>query len=554
MSKIFSTFFLLIINFIIKFPFFLSELSEHTVQEYYGGLKINGNNENSENKETNDCLCDIDLNSCDNFCCCDNDCHEDAIKDWRDHHQCIDEKDSIGIFSDRCIDHNLIMSYARKNRRRGLNIESQTEDVPDKKATIENFCYSIDNSKKMTKGNKFDYNENDINFTKINEYISNLTEDNSNNNNENNLIRNLEYINQSISNNYINISQNLTLLFGSTCQQSKKAEMLVSESYSCFMNKNNKDENKQFINESYLSNMSINNINCSINKRYSIVNGLLKTKSPETTTKCDKDIAEVEYIIIMEEKKYLIKNCFINIVCLDSIDKEYIFKNSIKFAKDNEKLPYRYSGNGGYLNNYPLKICDNANCFNEYFIVGKDKDSDGNCRDDDNLKDYLYFSDVPIYFNQDYSYSCKIVDPSDPSKIKETTLYKKIHNITKIGKYGSSSNKNAGNSEDWISLNKNENTYNNEDIIIMNIYIGTYQTGYYSHKYIHEAELVYEKNPEQNWEQNSEKYLSFKVKFIDLDGREDNNKIYNRQPSLPTFVPSIPEDILDPLIKSEVDK
>ena len=118
MSKIFSTFFLLIINFIIKFPFFLSQLSEHTVQEYYGGLIIDGNNENNENKETNECLCDIDLNSCDNFCCCDNDCHEDAIKEWRAHHQCIDEKDSIGIFSDRCIDHNLIMSYARKNRRR----------------------------------------------------------------------------------------------------------------------------------------------------------------------------------------------------------------------------------------------------------------------------------------------------------------------------------------------------------------------------------------------------------------------------------------------------
>ena len=539
MSKIFSTFFLLIINFIIKFPFFLSQLSEHTVQEYYGGLIIDGNNENNENKETNECLCDIDLNSCDNFCCCDNDCHEDAIKDWRDHHQCIDEKDSIGIFSDRCIDHNLIMSYARKNRRRGLNIESQTEDVPDKKATIENFCYSIDNSKKMTKGNKFDYNENDINFTKINEYISNLTEDNSNNNNQNNLIRNLEYINE--RNNYINISQSyLTLLSGSTCQPSKKAEMLVSESYSCLMNKDNK--NKQLIKE------SINNNNCLINNTYSIVNGLLNTMTPKTNTKCDKNIVEVEYIIEMKEKEYSINNCFINIVCLEDSQDEYIFKNSIKFIKENEKLlPYRYSGNGGYLNNYPLKICDDISCFNEYFIVGKK--SNGDCRHNDNLKDYLYFSDVPIYFNQDYSYSCKL----NGLEIKETTLYKKIHNIIKIGKYGSSSNKNAGSSEDWISLNKS--AYIDEDIIIMNIYIGTYQTGYYSHKYIHEAELVYENNSEQNSVQNLEKdYLSFKVKFIDLDGREDNNNTYNRQPSLPTFVPSIPEDILDPLIKSEVDK
>ena len=536
MSKIFSTFFLLIINFIIKFPFFLSELSEYSVQEYYGGLKITGNN---ENKEINECLCDIDLNSCDNFCCCDNDCHEDAIKDWRAHHQCIDEKDSIGIFSDRCIDHNLIMSYARKNRRRGLNIESQTEDVPDKKATIENFCYSIDNSKKMTKGNKFDYNENDINFTKINEYISNLTEDNSNNNNQNNLIRNLEYINE--RNNYINISQSyLTLLSGSTCQPSKKAEMLVSESYSCLMNKDNK--NKQLIKE------SINNNNCLINNTYSIVNGLLNTMTPKTNTKCDKNIVEVEYIIEMKEKEYSINNCFINIVCLEDSQDEYIFKNSIKFIKENEKLlPYRYSGNGGYLNNYPLKICDDISCFNEYFIVGKD--SNGDCRHNDNLKDYLYFSDVPIYFNQDYSYSCKL----NGLEIKETTLYKKIHNIIKIGKYGSSSNKNAGSSEDWISLNKS--AYIDEDIIIMNIYIGTYQTGYYSHKYIHEAELVYENNSEQNSVQNLEKdYLSFKVKFIDLDGREDNNNTYNRQPSLPTFVPSIPEDILDPLIKSEVDK
>ena len=43
-----------------------------------------------------------------------------------------------------------------------------------------------------------------------------------------------------------------------------------------------------------------------------------------------------------------------------------LFSNEriIPFSQ-NGKIPYRKSGNGGYLNNFPLKIYDNKTIFNE---------------------------------------------------------------------------------------------------------------------------------------------------------------------------------------------
>ena len=145
MKSTFSLCFILLFNFIIKFPLYSSE----DVLDYYTGEKKE--NEDNDSEEPNDCICDTNIGSCDKLCCCDKDCHEEAIREWRDRHKCIDEQDTVGIFADRCIDQHLVVF---SNNRRGLKKENQSEDIPNRDATINNYCYSMDNSGKMTKNIK----------------------------------------------------------------------------------------------------------------------------------------------------------------------------------------------------------------------------------------------------------------------------------------------------------------------------------------------------------------------------------------------------------------
>ena len=86
----------------------------------------------------------------------------------------------------------------------------------------------------------------------------------------------------------------------------------------------------------------------------------------------------------------------------------------------------------------------------------------------------------------------------------------------------------------------------------MNISIRTKKIGKYSHKYISNAtmEVYYDGN-----ENDKKDTYMFKLQYIDYSlNEEDSETIYNKLPPYPTFVPKIPDDILDPLINSDVDK
>ena len=246
----------------------------------------------------------------------------------------------------------------------------------------------------------------------------------------------------------------------------------------------------------------------------------------------------------MKKTEFKINSCKINIVCSNK-NVFYNFKNSVIFSNI-DKIPYRFSGNGGYLNNFPLKVYAEKNekemVFNEFYIVGRNKD--GNCRNDSEIYNYLYNYDKPLYFNQDYSYSCKL----NNLKIIDTTLYKKLRKIRKIGKYGSSSYKNAlENNNDWLNVTINPPN-EDEKHIIMKIYVGKKKTGLYSHKYIHNVSFTSKKS-------TTDDTLVFEVKFEDLEKKyESNDAKYKEVPSIPLFTPKIPQDLLDPLFTSEVDK
>jgi hypothetical protein len=305
-------------------------------------------------------------------------------------------------------------------------------------------------------------------------------------------------------------------------------------------------------NLNYIKFETINNNNCSIINRYCIQdNGLLNTTSDINDNICEnKKIVEVEFLLKLKGAK--IEDCFVNIVSINKDDYK-IFKNSVVFVQDGDKIPYRYSGNGGYLNNFPLKIYseNKKKVYNEFYIVGRDnqndeEDNQNKCRDDQNIYHYLYNIDKPIYFKQDYSYSCKL----NKKTPKETTLYKKILEITKIAKYGSSSYINADKEDnpDWITVDKSN--WNEDDKhIIMNIYIKKKKQGFHSFKII--DKVIIRSSSELNNIEDPE--LKFDIKFEDSDD-ENNETKYNKEPEKPLFIPNIPEDILDPLFYSDVDK
>lgn len=553
-------------NFILLFILIISILCEINEEDYklfyYGNIievKDHGNS-------PNDCLCDI-TSSCDYLCCCDKeDCPPDAIKSWRKYSKCIDEKDTMGIFADRCVDFNLFsfkkQLYENKIRRRGLHLEKQTEDIYGLKGTITNFCFSIDNSGKMKKTLlSFD----DLvkrGFKKIDNEISTISdkiinkdaknkgfnvlkendEENINNRNINN--RNI-YHNGPSNNYYFKNSNYFSLYSGSNCQNSKNVEILKSENYSCSKSIKITEKNLESINLIYNATEEKNEVKCSRGNKYFINDDGIFNSKANNNENCDK-IVEVEFLLEMKGTELKINSCKFNIVCTK---KDYnIFKNSVIFS-NTEGIPYRFSGNGGYLNNFPLKVFAEKNgaekkVFNEFYIVGRKEN--GNCRDDNDFYNYLYNYDKPLYFNQDYSYSCKL---ENTQNINETTLYKKLKKIIKIGKYGSSSYKNANgdNNNDWLNVTINPPN-KDEKHIIMKIYVGKKKTGLYSHKYIHNVSFTSKKS-------TTDDTLVFEVKFEDLEKKyESNDAKYKEVPSIPLFTPKIPQDLLDPLFTSEVDK
>ena len=528
---------------------------------FYGGKQIKVQaNENPPN----DCLCDI-TSSCDYLCCCDKeDCPPDAIKSWRKYSKCIDEKDTMGIFADRCVDFNLFsfkkQLYENKIRRRGLHLEKQTEDIYGLKGTITNYCFSIDNSGKMKKTllsfddlvkrgfKKIDNEISTISDKIINKEAKNKgfnvlkenDEENINNRNINN--RNI-YHNGPSNNYYFKNSNYFSLYSGSNCQNSKNVEILKSENYSCSKSIKITEKNLESINLIYNATEEKNEVKCSRGNKYFINDDGIFNSKANNNENCEK-IVEVEFLLEMKGTELKINSCKFNIVCTK---KDYnIFKNSVIFS-NTEGIPYRFSGNGGYLNNFPLKVYAEKNgegkVFNEFYIVGRNED--GKCRNDTDIYNYLYNYDKPLYFNQDYSYSCKL----DNLKLKETTLYEKLTKIRKIGKYGSSSYKNANgdNNNDWLNVTINPPN-DKETHLIMKIYVGKKKTGLYSHKYIHNV-LFTSKNT------TTDGTLVFEVKFEDLEKKyESNDAKYKEVPSIPLFTPKIPQDLLDPLFTSEVDK
>ena len=542
----FFSFLLIIFIFIVNLSFFVCG---NTLMDYFSGEEITENTE-GEFQEQNNCLCDTDPKICDEYCCCDEECPKKAIEDWRDYAKCIDEKDTVLNFADRCIDQNLVFRY---NKQRGLRNSTQTEDIIGKDGTINNYCYSMDNARKeisdstsstndTERSNKISKKIDELFFNDNNEYSENEESDGTNGI----TIKNKKSTRSLDDDNLLFIkSGKFSLFSGVICSNTKNVEFLVPENHTCL--KERDDKIKDFLNKRDDIILEVDDKEYTFKEIKSYEynsNGLLDVSITKdyTNAKC---ILEVEFVVNLKQTG----EGFINIVFTNtdiSIKNYYTFKNSIFFT-NTEKLPYRYSGNGGYINGFPLKIYysdisdkDALKIFNEFYIVGREKD--GKCRFDNDVNNYLYYYDAPILFNKNFTYSCK---KNDQNKIlHDTTLFKKIRNIRKVAKYGSSSYKSIDNTPDWINITVNPKSFPDDcNTISMNIFIGTNVTGIYSHKYVYDVDISCK-------EKGNTENFKLEVLYFDLEA----NHIYDKEPDIPTFVPRIPDDLLDPLFYSEVDK
>ena len=248
MSKIFLLFFLICLK---------SISNQGTVSDYSDFFNKASPEESSE--EENNCLCDIERDACNYLCCCDKKCNETSIEFWRSRSKCIDEKDTVGIFSDRCIDKHLLILFNghedKKYRRRGLERIKATEDISNSVETLDNFCFSMDNSDKMKKEIK--QMNIDVDKLKQNTQKGNSAETNSNSNNrksykylsinkdkniinKNSILRANDEVNIEINNSYFNVFNNndsFSLYSGSICSNNNKVEKLKNVNYSCSMSK-----------------------------------------------------------------------------------------------------------------------------------------------------------------------------------------------------------------------------------------------------------------------------------------------------------------------------
>ena len=561
-----NSFLVILFSIIIIFPSTISQGT--TLDDYYNGDKNDGSSNGGEDLEDNDCLCDINPSQCDFHCCCDENCPNDAIEDWENHSKCINEQNTPRLSDDKCVDINLFPTWyynsSKEYPRRGIHLEKQTEDIPKKSAVITNLCFSIDNSKSndiktLDDLEKYGYKNidklyDDIFDLYIEPYFIKSNKDASQTGTASTLRRTstddgIKGININNENedhkDYFVKNGKFSLLSGTNCEGRDIVEKWSPKNYSCLMNKDNS------IKYNYFDKVEINGFQCKVDNdgRYYIDdNGLLK-KSENTNNLI---LRQVEFILNIDDKSSDINNCIINVVEYEIPNRitTFTFKNTVVFTKDNN-IPYRYSGNIGYLNGYPLKIYIKSKnkVYNDFYIVGRE--SNGNCRTNGDILDYLFFSDKPLLFNQDYTYSCIL---QDNTKLKDTILYQKLNNIEFVAKYGSSDYNKVDGNEDWIKVIKThfEESFVNEHKkynIEMNIKFKTdKKKGFYSHRYINDVSIIINKEQEEC----TTCVAKLEIKFSGDD--ESNDSRYKNIPDTPFFIPNIPDDILDPFINPDVDK
>ena len=488
-------------SFFIIFKYILS----FNQQNEYFSKRINDNSNGDpfvppdDGKNEFSCNCDLTENSCDYQCCCDTACPEKLKEHWREQQECKDNLNSLNIFNYKCINEHLIF---KKHPRKG--VKELEERVENKK------CYGNDNSPKMKEIYKL-LDDGVINDKVYTSYIENkiLNTFNynyvdgkyikSNNNRKFGLI--------SAEGSYFSTDGVFTIFskgaYGE-CVPGKTIQYFENiRSTECLMTLR-KDDIKNFCNSLFNLNIANKNINNIFSIYYQLQN--FKIHKLENSPNCDSNEyypVEINFKIITHEKGKNITDVQIESVFnkTDNNDDQiqFLLTFSVNFYTFNENNNYfMFSGNPGYLPNYPLLILNDDNTFYKYGYAMVGKDINGNCKvgNDDDLESYIYGYDSPILFGQNYNYICnfyyKNITDNNFNEVEfftNLTLVIKAFKIKEIAVYGNYYNgiRIPVNNKKFVKIFR-ENKFEDCDScskdfcfpnkITLNIYVGKEETYY----------------------------------------------------------------------------
>lgn len=577
MNKIFS--------FFILFKYILS----FNVPNTYFSENINNSNGRAytipeDGKNEFPCSCDLTENSCDYQCCCDDNCPENIIKYWKEKQKCINEVNTLNFFNYKCINEQLI---AFKHLRKGT--DELNESVKNKK------CFGNDNSPKMKEIYK---NLKDNVREKINKIYKDYIEEKilktfNFNYADGNYIKSMTNRKFGLipaeNSNYFTMDNIFTIYSKGSygeCVSGRKIQFFENiRNLKCLMNIDSSQIN-EYCNS--LSNLNIAGKSITNFNYYKLFDGIITEKiENQNSLDCSNNFYPVEINFIIETQKgKSIQE--INIECvLDNTTRKQIPSTfSVYFKDEADENLILFSGTGGYLLNYPLLIKYELNTKDYeqytygYVMIGRDKN--GRCRtgDENDLYKYLYEFDTPILFGQDYDYYCNF-DSNDvknygeffPVYFYKTLLVRKAIFIKYIGIYGSSMLNNTNN---WIKVKdvnnifeeppyfkQNDSSINNnfyfsdvKDVekcsnnslfkfpnkIILNIYIGKIENSY----------IVVDASYNFNFiciddSSNKQYQLIFKIKYNFIEKGKKTDNLLSNKPDLPTILPKLPKDLVDPI-------
>ena len=566
MKKIFS--FFILFKYILSFnepnPYFSENISNDGGGNPYE-IPDDGKNEFP-------CGCDLTENTCDYQCCCDDDCPENIRNYWKEKQKCTNEVNTLNFFNYKCINEKLI---AFNHPRKGT--DELKESVKNKK------CFGNDNSPKMKEIyknlNDIIKKEDDKGKEKLDKIYSDYIEDKILNTfnfdyTDGNFIRSMtnrkfglisaeaDGFNYFITDNIFTIYSKG--LYGE-CVPGRKIQFFENiRNSECLMTL--KDSEIQNYCNSIL-NLKIAEKQVKISSYYIIrSNGILSDKINETQNfenLCNSNYypVEINFLIKSTNGKNIEE---VNVECIlnrtEETSIQFLSTLSVNFYNNTIFL---FSGNPGYLLNHPLLIVSSDNHLyrNGYVMVGKDKD--GKCQIYSGVSQefeyYLYGIDSPILFGQDYNYICSFnyndLNNNPSEYFKNLLLFNKAINIRHIGIYGSFYKQTripVNYSDDFINLVEGENIdFNNSkkcndplfpfpQKIILNIYVGK-ENDYYiviDAKY----DIIY-----NCFNKNSSNNLIFATKYHYIEKGKTKDNILLKNPDLPTILPKLPKDLLDPI-------
>lgn len=474
---------------------------------------------------SNQCICDLDENICDQNCCCDSLCPQTSIDQWTNEGSCLNEKYIVREEGYNCLSSKMLVFH---NKRRGI---SQYEDSNTNKT-----CYIKDNEGSDNIVDPF-YSQNeeltleqkiDLAFSI---FIQNEISNQQKSINVSNSERADTYIYAYSNSNTSFISNNNAF---SVYQRGPFGECVGGKLLKFY--------------ENYQTNcyFQIGNIQ---NELTDIVFGSGAPLVVQGPTKPIDNINKLSITLKMLNGMISEANAIleydINTTGTISIIVSVNFLNG-------DNLIYPLSGKDGYLHGYPLKIATlteengitSMNIHpNSYIPIGAKLS--GECSDNDSQG--VLETDKPILFGENFEYHCKMEAGSCTLAISTLLpFFKSIYNVNLIGRFGSADYRY---NTDWVYVDSsliqnltfqstNDNVCHYIRFFILEVYVG--QTGFSNdlQNYVVSARMV----PIFDDIRIDKMDFFFKVKYIKMT---ENNMI--KKSNIPTILPRLPKDLVEPI-------